>query len=270
MRMSKIAFLGAGNMATALVDGLLAQTPTELANLVCFSPSGKTSASLAARTGIGLAASLDELLAEADLVVVAFKPQHLASADPRLAGLTKGKLVMSVLAGKRLARLAQVFPDARNIVRAMPNTPAAIGAAITPFCALKPLESSDRGLIEKLLGACGQYLELGEEHMNAVTALSGGGPAFLFEFVAALRDAGMAANLPAEISARLSVETVLGAARLLVRRKVDPEILRNQVTSPNGTTLAGLARMQAGNFRGVMRETILAAQARAAELSQDG
>ena len=104
--------------------------------------------------------------------------------------------------------------------------------------------------------------------MNAVTALSGGGPAFLFEFVAALRDAGVAADLPPEISNRLAIQTVLGAAKLLDHRKVDPETLRNQVTSPNGTTLAGLSRMSAGNFRGVMRETILAAQSRAAELSQ--
>jgi pyrroline-5-carboxylate reductase len=267
--MSKIAFLGSGNMATAMVDGLLAQTPSDRANLICFSASGKTSAALGQRTGIMVAASLDELLAEADFVVVAFKPQHLAAADPRLGNLTADKLVMSVLAGKRLARLAEVFPKARNLVRAMPNTPAAIGAAITPYCALKPLSNADRLLVEKLLGACGQHLELAEEHMNAVTALSGGGPAFLFEFVAALRDAGIAANLPSDISARLSVETVLGAARLLARRAVDPETLRNQVTSPNGTTLAGLARMEAGNLRGVIRETILAAQARAAELSKD-
>ena len=267
--MTKIAFLGSGNMATAMVDGLLAQTPSDRSNLICFSASGKTSAALGERTGIAVATSLDELLRDADIVVVAFKPQHLATADSRLADLTANRLVISVLAGKRLARLAKVFPQARNIVRAMPNTPAAIGAAITPYCAFKPLAGSDRSSIEKLLGACGQHLELGEEHMNAVTALSGGGPAFLFEFVAALRDAGIAANLPPEISAQLSIETVLGAARLLARRAVDPETLRNQVTSPNGTTLAGLARMEAGNLRGIVRETILAAQARAAELSQD-
>jgi len=267
--MSKIAFLGAGNMAAAIVDGLLAQNPAARANLVCFGGSGQTAAALAARTGIARAASLDELLAGVDLLVVAFKPQHLAAADSRLAELTANKLVLSILAGKRLATLAKVFPRARNLIRAMPNTPAAIGAAITPFCSLQPLAAADRSVVETLLGACGQHLELGEEHMDAVTALSGGGPAFLFEFVAALRDAGVAANLPVEISARLSVETVLGAARLLARRQVDPETLRNQVTSPNGTTLAGLRRMEAGNFRGIIRETILAAQARAAELSKD-
>lgn len=267
--MTKIAFLGAGNMATAMVDGLLAKSPALAPELICFSASGKSAAALSARCGIAQASTLEQLLDGAELVVVAFKPQHLAGADPRLAALTAGKLVVSVLAGKRLGRIAEVFPAARNIVRTMPNTPASIGAAITPYCSLHPLSGPDRSTLEALLSACGQHLEIGEEHMNAVTALSGGGPAFLFEFVAALRDAGIAAQLPPEISARLSIATVLGAARLLAHRQADPETLRNQVTSPNGTTLAGLRKMEAGDFRGVIRETILAAQSRAAELSQD-
>jgi pyrroline-5-carboxylate reductase len=267
--MSKIAFLGAGNMAAAMIDGLLAQSPAHRENLICLGGSGKTASTLAARTGIAMAASLEELLRDATLLVVAFKPQHLAGADPQLAKLTRGKLVMSVLAGKPLSRLATVFPEARNLVRAMPNTPAAIGAAITPYCSQHPLVEADRAAVQELLGACGQYLEIDEVHMNAVTALSGSGPAFLFEFVAALRDAGIATQLPAEVSAKLSVETVLGAARLLARRELDPETLRNQVTSPNGTTFAGLRRLEAGNFRGLIRETILAAQARAAELAKE-
>lgn len=269
MTASKIAFLGAGNMAAAIIDGLLAQDPAARARLACLGGAGKTAAALAARTGIALATSLDALLADADVLVVAFKPQHLASADPRLAELSAGKLVISVLAGKRLASLAKVFPRARNLVRTMPNTPAAIGAGITPYCALQPLSASDRTAVEALLGACGTHLEIGEEHMNAVTALSGSGPAFLFEFVAALRDGGIAAKLPPDIAARLAVETVLGASRLLARRQVDPEVLRNQVTSPNGTTFAGLQRLEAGQFRALIRDTLLAARARAAELSQD-
>ena len=269
MPASKIAFLGSGNMAAAIVDGLLAQNPGAAADLACFSASGRTSAALAARTGIQLSNTLDELVAPADVVVVAFKPQHLASADPRLAELTAGKLVVSVLAGKKLATLAQTFPRARNIVRTMPNTPAAIGAGITPYCTLHPLSSSDRSAVETLLSACGSHLELGEDHMNAVTALSGSGPAFLFEFVAALRDGGIAANLPPDIAARLATETVLGAARLLARRQVDPETLRIQVTSPNGTTFAGLQQLESAQFRSIIRDTLLAARNRAAELSQD-
>lgn len=267
--MSKLAFLGAGNMAAAMIDGLLARDPAARSQLVCLGGSGQSASTLAARTGVRLATSAETLLADADALVVAFKPQHLATVDPRLADLVSGKLVISVLAGKRLASLARVFPRARNLVRAMPNTPAAIGAAITPYCSLRPLDAADRALVERLLGACGQHLEIAEEHMNAVTALSGSGPAFLFEFVAALRDGGIAADLPKDIAARLAVETVLGSARLLAERKVDPETLRKQVTSPNGTTFAGLRRLEAGGFRQLVGETILAARDRAAELSQD-
>lgn len=267
--MSKIAFLGAGNMAAAMVDGLIAQSSEARSRLICLGGGGKSAATLAGRTGISLAASLEELLQSADLLVVAFKPQHLASADPRLAELTAGKLVLSVLAGKRLASLAKVFPAARNVVRTMPNTPSAIGAGITPYCALHSLTTDDRKNVEGLLSACGEYLEVGEEHMNGVTALSGSGPAFVFEFAAALRDAGKTAKLPSEVAERLAVQTLLGAAKLLAARKIDPETLRNQVTSPNGTTFAGLKKLESGDFRGLIRETILAAQARAAELSAD-
>ncbi|MBP9912765.1 MAG: pyrroline-5-carboxylate reductase [Opitutaceae bacterium] len=267
--MSKLAFLGAGNMVSALVDGLLAQGARPKSDLVCYSATGRTATTLANRTGIKQAASLDELLAEADLLIVAFKPQHLADADPRLAGLTAGKLVVSVLAGKRLDRLAKVFPQARNLVRTMPNTPAAISAAITPYCPLHPLTATDLHAVESLLGACGQHLAIDEKHMDAVTALSGGGPAFLFEYVAAMRDAGVAAGLPTAIALRLATETVLGSARLLARKQIDPETLRNQVTSPNGTTLVGLQRMAAHDFRGLIRETVLAASARAEELSKE-
>ncbi len=265
---SKIAFLGAGNMAAAMVEGLLAQDASECQRIVCYSASGKTATALAARTGIAAVTTLDALVADADVIVIAFKPQHLATADPRLAELTAGKLVLSVLAGKRVATLAQTFPRARNVVRTMPNTPAAVREGITPYCALTPLSATDRAAVEHLLGACGQYLEIAEDHMDAATAVSGSGPAFLFEFAAALRDAGIAAELPRDVSARLATQAVYGAAKLLAQKQVDPEILRNQVTSPNGTTFAGLRKMEAGNFRALIRDTILAAKARAAELSQ--
>jgi pyrroline-5-carboxylate reductase len=267
--MSKIAFLGAGNMAAAIVDGLVARNTDARSQIACLGGTGKTAAALAARTGIVLALSLEELLQDADLVVIAFKPQHLASADAPLAELTTGKLVVSVLAGKRLSTLARVFPRARNVVRTMPNTPAAIGAGITPYCSHHPLTPADRSEVESLLSACGQHLEISEEHMNAATALSGSGPAFVFEFAAALRDGGIRAGLAPDVAARLSVETLLGASRLLARRHVDAETLRNQVTSPNGTTFAGLQRLETGNFRDLIRETILAARDRAAELSKD-
>ena len=264
-----IAFLGAGRLASAIVRGLLDQNVAMPAELRCLSKGGESARRLAAATGITAEADLPALLAPADLVIVAFKPQSLAAADPRLAELTAGKLVISLLAGKRLARLSQSFPHARNLVRTMPNTPAAIGAGITPYCALAPLAPADRAAVETLLGALGQFLELEEKHMDAVTALSAGGPAFLFEFTAALRDAGVAAGLPRDISARLSLETVLGSARLLARSGAEPEALRDQVISPNGTTYAGLQVLAARQFRDTIRDMILASTRRADELARD-
>ncbi|MEY4816102.1 MAG: hypothetical protein RLZZ162_3175 [Verrucomicrobiota bacterium] len=267
--MSMIAFLGSGNMATAFAEGLLAKNAATQSALRCFSASGKSAAALAEKTGILQARSLVELLAGADTLVVAFKPQHLATADPVLANLTDGKLVLSVLAGKKISSLQRVFPRARNIVRTMPNTPGQIGAGITGWCVTAPLSATDRATVETILGALGKAVEVAEPQMDAVTGVSGSGPAYVFEFAAALRDAGVAAGLAPETAQTLAVETLLGAARLLARKNIEPETLRNQVTSPNGTTFAGLQRMAARDFRGVIRETVLAATARSEELSKD-
>jgi pyrroline-5-carboxylate reductase len=269
MSSPKIAFIGAGNLASAIVRGLLTEKVCAPADLACTSKTGTTAQKLAADTGITFEPDLPKLLAGADTVVIAFKPQSLAGADPRLATLTAGKLVLSVLAGKKLARLAQAFPAARNLVRTMPNTPAAIGAGITPYCTLAPLAAGDRSIVEKLLGALGQQLELGEEQMDAVTALSAGGPAFLFEYVGAMRDAGVAAGLPRATAQKLAIETVLGSARLLARDGGEPEVLRDKVVSPNGTTFAGLQVLAARQFRETIKETILASTRRAGELSRD-
>lgn len=266
--MPSVAFLGAGNMAAAMVDGLLAAA-TAPADLKCLGGGGKSAAALAARTGITLAPDLVTLLSDSDTLVLAFKPQHLAGADPKLAELTKGRLVISVLAGKRLARLAQVFPQARNVIWAMPNTPGQIGAGITGWCSLAPLSGDDRATVARLLGALGKQVEVHESQMDALTALSGCGPAYLFEFAAALRDGGIAAGLAPEVAQTLTVETLLGASRLLARRNIEPEVLRNQVTSPNGVTFAGLKKMEARDFRGLIKETLLTAKARSEEMAKD-
>ena len=255
-------------MAAAMVDGLIA-AGTQPSAIVCLGGAGRSAATLATRTGITLAPTIEALLAPAGTLVVAFKPQHLAAADPRLAELTAGKLVISVLAGKRLTRLANVFPRARNLIWAMPNTPGQIGAGMTGWCSLEPLSAADRATVETLLQALGQHVEVPESQMDALTAVSGCGPAYLFEFAAALRDAGVAAGLTPAVAQKLSVETLLGAARLLSQRNIEPEILRNQVTSPNGVTFAGLKKMEARDFRGLIKDTVLTAKARSEEMAKD-
>jgi pyrroline-5-carboxylate reductase len=263
----KIAFLGAGRMASAIVDGLLATKAAAPADIAILGGGGASASTLAQRTGVRLATDLSDLLHEADIVVIAFKPQHLASADPRLAELTRGKLVLSVLAAKTLARLAKTFPHARNLVRTMPNTPAAIGAGVTGWAALQPLTPDDRAAVVGLLRAMGREIELPEDQIDALMAVSGCGPAFVFEFTAALREAGVACGLSRETAHLLAIETVVGSAKLMAHTGTEPEELRNQVTSPKGTTYEGLQIMAKRDFRGMMRETALAAKARSAELS---
>ena len=256
-------------MASAFVDGLLGRAAAAKSDLICYGGADATAATLSTRTGIAAANSLEELVADFDTLLVAFKPQHLAAADPRFGQWTAGKLVVSILAGKKLSSLTKVFPQARNVVRTMPNTPGQIGAGITAWCSRDPLSDADRSIVKTLLDALGQSIEVPEADLDAVTGLSGSGPAYVFEFAAALRDAGVVAGLTRSAAEKLAVETLLGSARLLARKNVEPEILRDQVTSPNGTTFAGLQRLKAGDFRGLIRETVLAATARSRELSKD-
>lgn len=268
--MNHIAFLGAGRMASAMVGGLISRGVCRPAELVCIGGDDDTARMLSTQTGIRAATDLGALLADADTLVVACKPQQLGGLDQRLAELTSGKLIISILAGKRLARLAQTFPRARNIVRAMPNTPGQIGAGITAWSALQPLAAADRTRVDSVLGALGQVVAVDESQLDAVTGLSGSGPAYVFEFAAALRDAGEAVGLPRDAAYRLAVETILGAGKLMAQSKLSAEELRQQVTSPNGTTFAGLQRMEARDFRGIMRETVAAATTRSEELSREG
>jgi pyrroline-5-carboxylate reductase len=266
---TRFAFVGAGRMASAMVGGLLARKAATPAEIACVGGDDDTAKILAGRTGITASPDLASLLSTADTVVLACKPQQLAGLDPRLAGLTTGRLVISILAGKRLNRLARTFPHARNLVRAMPNTPGQIGAGITGWAALQPLSASDRRLVDTVLGALGEMVALDEKDLDAVTALSGSGPAFLFEFVAALREGGVAAGLSRDVAAQLAQATVLGSARLLAETGIEPESLRDQVTSPHGTTFAGLQCMSARGFRDIIEKTILAAKNRSEELSRD-
>jgi pyrroline-5-carboxylate reductase len=266
--MSKIAFLGAGRMASAMVGGILGKGG-RAADLACTSGPDDTARQLSASTGITAQDDLAKLLADADAVVLACKPQQLASLDPSLIELTAGKLVLSILAGKRLSSLAQKFPKARNLVRAMPNTPGQIGAGVTGWCSLQPLAAADRQIVDLILGALGQMVGLREDQLDAVTGLSGSGPAYVFEFAAALREAGIAVGLDRDTAKLLAYETILGSAKLLKQSTVEAEELRNQVTSPNGTTYAGLKRMEAHNFRAMIAETVLAAKVRSEELSKD-
>ncbi|KXU34022.1 pyrroline-5-carboxylate reductase [Cephaloticoccus capnophilus] len=266
--MSVIAFLGAGNMAAAMVGGLLKNGHAHAA-LRCYTESGQSARALSALTGITRAESIPALLAGADLLVVAFKPQHLATRDAALVEASSGKLIVSVMVGKTLAQLQSAFPHARAWVRAMPNTPGKIGAGVTGWCAHTTLADADRALVDSLLSPLGLALEVTEAQINDIAAISGSGPAYFFEFAAALSAAAQQIGFEPEVAKRLVTQTLLGSAQLLAQSGAAPETLRNQVTSPNGTTLAGLRKMEEARLRETVLATVRAAQARGLEIARE-
>jgi pyrroline-5-carboxylate reductase len=265
--MTRWAFIGAGAMAGAMVRSLLSQEVATAADIRCIGGADPTAANLSRDTGISAVETFDELLEGADILLVACKPQNLSNLPTALAGLTAGKLVVSILAGTKLSTLAAKFPNARNLIRVMPNTPAQIGAGVSGWCPLKRLADSDRALALALLNALGKQVEVDEDSMDAVTAVSGSGPAYVFEFTAALTAGAIAAGLDEKTADLLARETVLGAARLMEQSDASPDSLRDRVTSPNGTTYAALQVLGERGFRDMINDAVAAAKKRSIELS---
>ena len=263
----KLGFIGSGRMAQAMIGGLVERQVVAPGQILCTSADDGTGEATAARFGVSFTPELEPLLAACDTLVLAIKPQQLADLPANIAELTDGRLVLSILAGAPLRTLTHRFASARNVVRAMPNTPGQIGRGITVFAPVVALGEADRAIVEGILGALGTIIEAEESSLDAVTGVSGSGPAYLFEFVAALRDGGIAAGLPPETAYQLALQTVRGAAELLHQVPASPEQHRDWVSSPGGTTLAGLAVMREGNFRETLKQTVLAATRRSRELA---
>lgn len=250
-----------------MVRGILRTGVWGASEIRCTSAPDGTAETLAEATGITCTYDYDRLLEDVDWIILACKPQQIGQLPPALGPLTEGRRILSILAGTPIARLRSLFPMARTVVRCMPNTPGMIGAGITAYSADKALATEETHAVETILGALGEAVAMPESTLDAVTGLSGSGPAYVFEFVAALRDGGIAAGLEPETAYRLALKTVQGAAALLEAVPETPETHRNWVSSPGGTTLAGLAVMEEKGFREVIRQTVLAATRRSKELA---
>jgi len=265
----RIVFIGAGRMASAIVRGLLEEqhyTPDEIACTCGDDPSGEE---LAEQTGIQYFADITRAVRKTETIVLACKPQQFSAIDHTLADAAHGKLILSILAGTTLSRLSDKFQNARNVVRTMPNTPGQIGAGVTAFSPQKPLSAKDQAIVENTLSSLGNFHEVEEADLDAVTALSGSGPAYVFEFAAALREAGIHCGLDQALSTSLAIDTLLGAAMLLAESEDSPEALRDAVTSPGGTTAAALKVFADNNFRGLVDNALAAAKARSLELAKE-
>lgn len=268
----RVALLGAGRMGAALAagwlrDGARVLTPQQLV-VIDPSPSSLAQALIDDHGLTHHAAPEAQGLAEASIIILAVKPQILDDlAGPLAAVLPEGALVLSILAGVGLARLAAAFPD-RPLIRAMPNTPAAIGAGITVAVADAATPESARAAADTLLSAAGAVEWIEDERlMSAVTAVSGSGPAYVFLLCEALAGAGAAEGLPQDLAERLAAHTVAGAGALIAERDDTAQALRQAVASPGGTTQAALdVLMGGGGLPALIRSAVAAAERRARQL----
>ncbi|PLX93828.1 MAG: pyrroline-5-carboxylate reductase [Desulfuromonas sp.] len=265
----RVAFVGGGNMAEALIRGLLQATlPAE--KICVGEPSLERGALLRERYGVTVLADNREVVAGAELVVLAIKPQVVDEVVSGIADLIREKqTLVSILAGVSTERLERFFDGTVRVVRAMPNTPALVGAGATALCAGRFAGIDELALARHLFEAVGSVRLVGEGQMDAVTGLSGSGPAYVYTVIEALADGGVAEGLPRETALALATQTVLGTAQLVSELGEHPAVLRDRVCSPGGTTIAGMRALEDGGLRPAMMEAVARASRRSKELGAD-
>jgi pyrroline-5-carboxylate reductase len=265
----KIAFLGGGNMATALIGGLL-QKGHDRHSVSVIEVSAEARKRLAAELQVNASAAPDARTDEAEVWVLATKPQDLKSAVAPLRGRVNGKLVVSIAAGVRIEALSRWLSGHRKLVRCMPNTPALIGAGIAALHALADVDLEERRKAEEIMRAVGEVVWVDDERLlDPVTALSGSGPAYVFWFIEQLAQSGEKLGLPREVAQKLAMHTVLGAAKLAAQSDKSPAELRRQVTSKGGTTEAALKVFEREKLAEAIAAALEAASRRGVELGDE-
>jgi pyrroline-5-carboxylate reductase len=272
LRDQHIGFLGGGAMAQALATGLLAGGVAP-ERMLAADPVPARREALAATLGVRTTADNAVVLESSDIVVLAVKPGIVAPVLEELAASTRSDctrpLWISIAAGIPLSALEAPLGEAARVVRAMPNTPALVGAGATALASNAATTAEDRALARQLFESVGSVWEApAEPLLDAVTGLSGSGPAFVLVFLEALGEAGVKVGLPREAASKLALQTLLGTARLALESGEEPAALREQVTSPGGTTLAGLERLEAAGLRAAVHAAVEAATRRSRELGK--
>lgn len=263
----KVVFIGGGNMALALVSGLLEQgaKPGDL-SVVDISVEAREKFEV---MGLSVSSTFSDVNFVPDVVILAVKPQHLKEAVHSHASSLKNSLIISIVAGIPVASIADWLDDHERIVRVMPNTPALIRAGVSGmYNGSKTI--GDRELAEAVVGSVGQYVWCETESLiDAVTAVSGSGPAYVFYFIEALEAAALELGLTKDAARLLSLETFLGASRLAARSEEAPSVLRNRVTSKGGTTAAALGSFQIDQLKEIIVKGVKRANSRSTELARD-
>ena len=255
-----LAFIGSGNMAEAMIRGLLNQELIEPAQVIASGPRPKRGEELRQRYGIRTTTQNREAAEQAHIVVLSVKPQVLPRVLPELRGhLQPGVLVISIVAGARIRSIMHGLGQGR-IVRAMPNTPAQLGKGMTVWTATEVVDEAHRAQAKAILGALGEEIFVEDEvYLDMATALSGTGPTYVFLFMEALIDAGVHLGFSRHIAEKLVLQTIEGALAMAKATREHPAVLRNRVTSPGGTSAEALYQLEKGGFRTVISKAVWAA-----------
>ncbi|MEJ2698958.1 MAG: pyrroline-5-carboxylate reductase [Desulfuromonadales bacterium] len=264
----KIGFIGGGNMAEAIIRGLLRGTfPAN--EITVAEPGEERRAFIADRYGVAVLTDNREVVKGCDLVVLAIKPQIARVVLEEIAvAFSDDKLLVSILAGTSTGTLEEPFGGAPRVIRAMPNTPALVGEGATALCPGRFATVDDLLAARHLFESVGTVQVVNEGQMDAVTGLSGSGPAYVFTFIEALADGGVEEGLPRDAALALAVQTVLGAARLVREGGEHPAVLRDRVCSPGGTTIAGMKALEERGFRAALMAAVEGAAGRSRELGR--
>jgi pyrroline-5-carboxylate reductase len=264
-----IGFLGAGKMATALARGFVQAGLIKPEEIIAGDVSEAARDAFSKAVGARTAAANQEVARSADVLLLAVKPDQTAGVLAGIRGhFTKEHLLISIAAGVPLAKLEAGLPEGARIIRVMPNTPALVGASATAFALGNSASAEDAELVRKLFSAVGLAFPVKEALLDAVTGLSGSGPAYVYLIIEALSDGGVAAGLPRELATRLAAQTVLGAAKMVLETGLHPGSLKDMVTSPGGTTIEGIYELEKGKMRGTLMSAVRAACEKSRKLGQ--
>ena len=263
-----IGFIGGGNMAEAIIKGLLAGG-VPAASILVAEPNPSRRDFLSSGYGVGIYDENPDIVRRADITILAIKPQVAASVLTGLEpAISSDTLIISIMAGISTDFIEKTLVNGVRVVRVMPNTPALIQAAATAICPGRKATQQDLEISREIFSLVGTVVTIPEKQMDAVTGLSGSGPAYVFTFIEALADAGVKNGLPRDVAAQLAVQTVVGAARMAAETGEHPALLREKVTSPGGTTIAALHTLENGRFRGLVMDAVDSACKRSKELSE--
>lgn len=264
--MARIAVIGSGAMGSAFARGMISAGVYRPEEVLLADTDAARLKKTAGETGAVAADSNAAAAAGADIVLVVVKPAFVKDVAADIASSVAGKLVIYIAAGVKLATVESGLPDGTPVISAMPNTPCRIGAGAIGFCRGRHATDEHVAAARRIFDAVGLSVEVPEKLMNAVTGLSGSGPAYVFIFIEALADAGVRMGLPRDIALKLGAQTVLGAARMVIEEDEHPARLKDQVTSPGGTTITALDVLERAGFRSAVIEAVKAATNRAEEL----